>query len=619
MIKINKIYKKMNNKIKEFLKKFDYFGVNINFHYKSQDKYKSVTGGIIFILFIIFILTYISFYIKNFIMRKNMSIIYYNNNINKTDIINFYNYSINFAFGIECNNFENFSTLKEIKENFIYSISFVKATRINSTNLTKEKETINYHSCEYKDFNNELNYSFDILKLNNLYCPDKYNYSIQGISTNLIYSQYEISISGKNLESERFNYYYDLLIQSECYFSFYFTDFSIDLHNFHNPHYKHIEKKLIQLSPIEYRKKELFFLIYKFFSYDSLIFDNSKKYLIIKTSKEIDYNCFKGFERTNKTINNMNKFGKFFLRADTQETIIERHYMKLNEFLSQISTIFSVTLFMVIIIISIINTTLAYNELAKNIFLFKFEDLSIKTRKSFMVIPNFSFLNNIIQKKTKNKKKEFFKYKNLKKTFFKNHHNILNINNKNINISTTLIKDKSEEDFNLNKNNSLNKIDSYKTIEAFKISNSYLKIKKNLSRMNKVMSFDNQDYFIFFICPCCACKKLKIKKDFVKNGKEQIYKMLDVLAFLNKMQQIEIMQNILFEDYQKKIINFISKPLISLSNKNKNKLKEIKNVFEENQKELNNYINSYQTLLNKEIKNKNDLKILNLIKEINYL
>jgi len=567
----------MNNKIKEFLKKFDYFGVNINFHYKSQDKYKSVPGGIMFILFIIFILFYICFYIKNFIMRKNMSIIYYNNNINKTDIINFYNYSINFAFGIECNNFENFTTLKNIKESFTYSVSFVKATRINNTNLTKEKEKINYHSCEYKDFNNEFNYSFDLLKLNNLYCPEKYNYSIQGISTNLIYSQYEISISGKNIDSERFNYYYDLLIQSECFFSFYYTDFSIDLHNFKNPHYKHIEKKLIQLSPIEYRKKELFFLIYKFFSYDSLIFDNSNKYLIIKTSKEIDYNCFKGFERTNITINNMNKFGKFFLRADTQETIIERHYMKLNEFLSQISTLFSVTLFMVIIIISIINTTLAYNELAKNIFLFKFEDLSIKTRKSFMIIPNFSFLNNIIQKKTKNKKKEFFKCnQKLKKTFFKNHHNILNINNKNINISTTLIKDKSDEDFYLNKNTNLNIIDSYKTIEALKLNNNYLKIKKNLSSMNRVMSFENKEYFIFFICPCCACKKLKIKKDFVKNGKEQIYKMLDVLTFLNKMQQIEIMQNILFEDYQKKIMNFISKPLISLSNKKKIIQKKLK-------------------------------------------
>ena len=96
----------MKNKIKEFLKKFDCFGVNINFHYKSQDKYKSIYGGITFILFIIFILIYISLFIKKFVTRKNMSIIYYNNYINNTDIINFYNYSINFAFGIECNNFD---------------------------------------------------------------------------------------------------------------------------------------------------------------------------------------------------------------------------------------------------------------------------------------------------------------------------------------------------------------------------------------------------------------------------------------------------------------------------------------------------------------------------------
>ncbi len=63
-------------------------------------------------------------------------------------------------------------------------------------------------------------------------------------------------------------------------------------------------------------------------------------------------------------------------------------------------------------------------------------------------------------------------------------------------------------------------------------------------------------------------------------------------------------------------MNYISKPLISLSNENQN-LMEIDNVFEEKQKELNDYINSCQILLNKEIKTKNDLKILNLVMEMN--
>ena len=44
---------------------------------------------------------------------------------------------------------------------------------------------------------------------------------------------------------------------------------------------------------------------------------------------------------------------------------------------------------------------------------------------------------------------------------------------------------------------------------------------------------------------------------------------------------------------------------------------EIDNVFEEKQKELNDCINSCQILLNKEIKTKYDLKILNLVMEMN--
>ena len=56
--------------IKNIIKKFDYFAVNLNFRYKSKDKYHTLTGGITFIIYILFIMSFVFFNISSFIKRK---------------------------------------------------------------------------------------------------------------------------------------------------------------------------------------------------------------------------------------------------------------------------------------------------------------------------------------------------------------------------------------------------------------------------------------------------------------------------------------------------------------------------------------------------------------------
>ena len=90
--------------IKKVFKNFDYFSVYIHFHYKHKDRYKSTIGGLIFIILMLLVVVYVSLNIQNFIRRKNLSIISYDNYINETDIISFDNFSMSFAFGLECFN-----------------------------------------------------------------------------------------------------------------------------------------------------------------------------------------------------------------------------------------------------------------------------------------------------------------------------------------------------------------------------------------------------------------------------------------------------------------------------------------------------------------------------------
>ena len=77
--------------LKKFFKNFDYFGTTIHFSIKTQNKYHSATSGIFFILFIFILFIYTFINILPFLKKNNMSIIYYNNHIYKTDKINLKN------------------------------------------------------------------------------------------------------------------------------------------------------------------------------------------------------------------------------------------------------------------------------------------------------------------------------------------------------------------------------------------------------------------------------------------------------------------------------------------------------------------------------------------------
>ena len=76
-------------KLKKFFKRFDYFGVEFNFHYKSKDKYHSLTGGIAFLIYLIISIVYILFSFVSFIKRENLSVIYYDILTDEAKTINF--------------------------------------------------------------------------------------------------------------------------------------------------------------------------------------------------------------------------------------------------------------------------------------------------------------------------------------------------------------------------------------------------------------------------------------------------------------------------------------------------------------------------------------------------
>ena len=62
--------------LKSFLKKIDGFGVPYLFKYKSKENYKTSFGGLVILIFSIFVISFSIYYFIPFANMKNYTLIY---------------------------------------------------------------------------------------------------------------------------------------------------------------------------------------------------------------------------------------------------------------------------------------------------------------------------------------------------------------------------------------------------------------------------------------------------------------------------------------------------------------------------------------------------------------
>ena len=665
--------------IKKVIKQFDYFSVYIHFHYKQKDRYKSTIGGLIFIILMILIIVYVSLNLKSFINRNNLTIISYENYINETDIINFDNFSMSFAFGLECQNYEKYGDLNDIYDLFVFSLKYVQLERNNSILRSKKKFNVNFHKCSYIDFKNKFNETVDFLGLQYYNCPDNLTEPIRGLYSHEKYYYYEITVSAK--EKNEYEMYNKLLSDGDCKLSLFYTDSSLDLKNHYKPYSQHISQRYLQLSPIDFKKKDIYFLLYKFESFENLLFQWSKTYYHVGFEKEQDNNNYKGSKRFSEKPEDYEKFAKFFLRGDTKRIQIERHYMKLTEFVAQMMSLFSSAFFILNIVAWFINRFFLYNSIMKKIFLFKkgkeivFNNTNgtkmscdrkfIKNYFNFTKITcgvdnNKNFLDNINEtikvmnnndlikniKKIDVKRINFQKNKNENSLNSAKNNNQMNLDNSEENaqsVSSNSLKNKKNKEHSLNlfdkrkksvkfdlteneNNNSKIELKRDLIFKKESIKYSYKKLNKNIAYVNKRKNnFSNSiiniqlnliETLILLICPCFASKNLRKKNILLENGKEKIFESLDVLDYLKRSQELKFLEIIFLNKNEYNILKYISKPCISLVNK----YSEQKKVKKTDKEKLNEFFENYKILLQNKYKSLHEKKLEKIIeKEINNL
>ena len=600
--------------IKGFLQKIDVFGVPYSFKYKKNEKYNTSLGGFILLLFIITILVIGIYYFIPFYNRKNFSIIYYSMNMPVTDTIKLSESQANFAIGLACP-FEE-KTQVSGKDLFDLQLTYIIYTTDRDGKKNKDKQKLSTHPCNYADFYNNFNDTFDFMGLNQFECLDKKDNSLQGIYTDEVFRYYEFSLVSKNDSIDLFQKIDRYLTEEDCRLELYYTDITIDFDNYEEPIKPYINSVFAQLNPTLFLKMNVYFKNQYFNNDNFLLFvsdENKETTIHTLFSRVEDYSLYKGLDRGVTLTNDNTKYANIYIRADTSKTTIKRKYQKVIEFYADCSSLL-ITLYRVLFIIfCFVNRFYANHSLAKQIFFFKeVENRHFDiNKKSYQIKNLIKILDPLIEKKNNllhindNKSqslgdieekndikingleegiKVYYMNKNLRKkennskideiiepNVFIKYQNRKMRNRLNRRIKFSKDEDYEEIDKNLNlitvQSTKRNIISRYKIQHVKASTISFKGLKANeLEKMGKIkFKYNIFEIFLFFLCDCCLTNKLKAKKNLTEKANNILKRKLDITLYIKNAIFIDILNQALINDNMKSMIKFISRPKISLN------------------------------------------------------
>ena len=146
-------------------------------------------------------------------------------------------------------------------------------------------------------------------------------------------------------------------------------------------------------------------------------------------------------------------------------------------------------------------------------------------------------------------------------------------------------------------------------------SSSEFQQRKRKKKKNTIVenSFNVFEIPIVEFLKCCKTKSMSIKSDALEKANNILFNKLDIISYVRNMILYEITNKILLDTSQKSVINFLSRPIISVNKKQPQKQNEFsefyKNYREKDFKKLYEQIQEISQKSKKEIM---DSKLLNL-------
>ena len=664
--------------ILNFLRALDSFGIAYNFRYRDKNKYKTAIGGSFCILFLILvgvlgILTFIPF-----VNRKNYTIVYYTMNLAETEEVNIFKSESNFAVGLSCEakkgETRNILDLLNLKTSYVLFQKFLNGSyaKFNKPLIT-HKCTYNDF---YNKYDGEFDYlglsKYECISSKNFTIQGIYSNEI------FSYFEFSVQAKNQSdqlldtiesfLENNdcKVNFAYtDIIIDLDKYRSpitQYLNQIFIQL----TPHL-YIKRNIYFMNQYFTTDDNLMYI------YGDLTPEIMPLY-----SRYEEYSLYQGLNRKTNRLPNFDYFSKVYLRADLKKTIIKRKYQRLMEFYSSCHCLLNAIYKILGILLNYINNFYGFHALSKFIFFFKELDDENNfniNKKSNMIKEVLSIINskgNILDNK-KSKKKDMEKQdilsinkreeedlediKDIQEVNLYNN-NKKKVQNKNSRNSPTktmtfLTKETLEKEENTKKDNNddennnnyyRGKTQKYKLDQKRKKNNIRIRFnfrnnnENNLYSSEKMGTNNDKDsigsnntkkiddnghikntYNIFelFITQffgCCLLNNLNIKNNAINKAKKILFKKLDVIKYIRNMILFERINQTNINDNEKILMNFFSRPIISVYTKEeKNEFEQFYENYED--KDFDNYYEQIIELANKSKKEEKDIKLLSISNE----
>ena len=160
------------------------------------------------------------------------------------------------------------------------------------------------------------------------------------------------------------------------------------------------------------------FKLQSFQSSENYLFDKStRKYHVSFSSTEM-YENDKGYDRFITKPDDYDIFGKIYLKAALERTIIQRKYMKITEFAANMSSILSAILLILFAGVRYLNMFFAEQSIIKRIFQFKDFYKNMKNEIVLNKMKDRFFFpltnNNYVEKSNRSRNEEIASDNNMK-------------------------------------------------------------------------------------------------------------------------------------------------------------------------------------------------------------
>lgn len=556
----------------------------------------------------------------------------------KTEVVNFGVSETAFAIGLNCwtgNDGTVASDLFRIDHKYIYYKL--------EEEYKKNTDMISTHQCTKADFYNRYDETFDGSSIYNYQCMDDSDRGIEGIFTSPIFSYYEFDVYAKNDSQALLDKITDYLTENDCKLQIYYSDNTVDISDYEEPIKSYVEAVFIQLNPTLSIRRNIYFMNQYLYDDNYLIWvfgdDDDARYIKTLFSRYEEYSLYQGTTRA-KGSSDYTNYAKVYIRADTKRTDVKRKYQKVMEFYADASSLLIALYDVLIIIFNYINQFWAEQNLSKIIFFFKdLEESGLNVKKRGAQIQELLDITGAAASPSKtsqkNSSKELLIYrndnsKNLKKKDSKDIDSLQeevqiynakkgkNPDKREKENEKTKPTGKKSKAKNKGRNNENDYYDDYsdnyeKASSNYKgrESKSSFNIKYNMNMKNSNKYKYNSKYDDYnesrteysnegeedfrpekveydfnicevlgsTVCRCCQSKELKVKYNLNQKANSILFSKLDIVLYVRNMILLDIMNKTFLGTGIKDVINFLSRPIISLKGKEKNELQIFYNKY----------------------------------------